>query len=83
MFLPCDRRDWLPAGHIVHFILEAVEQIPLGHFHVNHRGTGSEPYPPAMMLPLLIYCYAPRSVWLAHDRGGHLQRRGRALYLRQ
>ena len=58
MFLPCDLRDWLPAGHIVHFILDAVEQIPLGHFHVNHRGTGSEQYPPAMMLALLIYCYA-------------------------
>jgi len=58
MFLPCDLRDWLPAGHIVHFILEAVEQLPLGHFRVNHRGTGSEQYPPAMMLALLIYCYA-------------------------
>ena len=58
MFLPCDLRDWLPVGHIVHFILDAVEQIPLGHFHVNHRGTGSEQYPPAMMLALLIYCYA-------------------------
>ena len=58
MFLPCDLREWLPAGHIVHFILEAVEQLPLGHFRVNHRGTGSEQYPPAMMLALLIYCYA-------------------------
>jgi transposase len=58
MFLPCDLRDWLPAGHIVHLILDAVEQLPLSHFHVNHRGTGSEQYPPAMMLALLIYCYA-------------------------
>jgi len=58
MFLPSDLRDWLPAGHIVHFILDAVEQLPLGHFRVNHRGTGSEQYPPAMMLALLIYGYA-------------------------
>jgi len=58
MFLPCDLRDWLPANHIVHFILDAVEQLPLHHFHVNARGTGSEQYPPAMMLALLIYCYA-------------------------
>ena len=58
MFLPCDLRDWLPADHIVHFILDAVEQLPLSHFHVNARGTGSEQYPPAMMLALLIYCYA-------------------------
>lgn len=58
MFLPCDLREWIPEGHIVHFILDAVEQVPLAHFHVNHRGTGSEQYPPAMMLALLIYCYA-------------------------
>jgi len=58
MLLPCDLRDWVPADHIVHFILDAVEQLPLTHFHVNHRGTGSEQYPPGMMLALLIYCYA-------------------------
>ena len=58
MFLPCDLREWLPADHLVHFILDAVEQIPTGPFHVNHRGTGSEQYPPPMMLALLIYCYA-------------------------
>ena len=58
MFLPCDLREWLPADQIVHFILDAVEQLPLNHFHVNARGTGSEQYPPAMMLTLLIYCYA-------------------------
>ena len=58
MFLPCDLRDWVPAGHIVHFILEAVEQIPTEEFRVNHRGSGSEQYPPGMMLALLIYCYA-------------------------
>ena len=58
MFLPCDLRQWVPEGHIVHFILDAVDQMPTAHFHVNHRGTGSEQYPPAMMLALLIYCYA-------------------------
>ena len=58
MFLPCDLREWLPADHLVHFILDAVEQIPTGHFRGNHRGTGSAQYPPTMMLALLIYCYA-------------------------
>ena len=57
MFLPCDLREWVPSDHIVHFILDAVEQIPTEHFHLNHRGTGSEQYPPGMMLALLIYCY--------------------------
>lgn len=58
MFLPCDLREWVPADHVVHFILDAVEQIPTEHFGINHRGTGSEQYPPSMMLALLIYCYA-------------------------
>ena len=58
MFLPCDLRDWLPADHIVHFLLDAGEQLPLSLFHVNARGTGSAQYPPTMMLSLLIYSYA-------------------------
>src|SRR5882724_4002677 len=58
MFLPCDLREWVPQDHVIHFILDAVDQIPTSHFRVNDRGTGSEQYPPAMMLALLIYCYA-------------------------
>lgn len=58
MFLPCDLREWLPQDHLVHLILDAVDQISTTHFRVNHRGTGSEQYPPSMMLALLIYCYA-------------------------
>src|SRR2546430_3003893 len=33
-------------------------EIPIAHLQVNDRGTGSEQYPPTMMLALLIYCYA-------------------------
>ena len=58
MFLPYDLREWMPADHIVHFILDAVEQVPISDFRVNDRGSGSEQYPPRMMLALLIYCYA-------------------------
>lgn len=58
MFLPRDLREWVPAGHIVHFILEAVEQVPTTAFKVNHRGSGSAQYPPSLMLALLIYSYA-------------------------
>jgi transposase len=57
MFLPYDLREWVPEGHVVHFILDAVEQIPTAHFSANLRGTGSEQYPPTMMLALLIYGY--------------------------
>lgn len=58
MFLPCDLRAWVPEDHLVHFILDAVEQIPTDQFRVNHRGTGSAQYPPTMMLALLLYSYA-------------------------
>ena len=52
------RVEGVPADHIVHFILDAVEQLPITDFRVNDRGSGSEQYPPRMMLALLIYCYA-------------------------
>jgi transposase len=58
MWLPVDLHEWLPADHIVHFIVDAVETLNLQRFAVNVRGTGSAQYPPALMLPLLIYCYA-------------------------
>lgn len=57
MLLAPDLRDWLPEGHVVHFIVETVEQLPLHGFQVNVRGTGSAQYLPTMMLSLLIYCY--------------------------
>ena len=58
MVRPDDLREWVPAGQIVHFIRDAVEQLPITDFRVNERGTGSEQYPPRMMLALLICCYA-------------------------
>jgi transposase len=58
MLLPVDLRDWVAKDDIVHFIIEACNRLPLGHFKVNHRGTGARQYPPHMMLALLIYCYA-------------------------
>ena len=73
MFLPCDLREWLPADHLVHFILDAVEQIPSSPFRVNHRGTGSAQYPPTIMLALLTYCDATGRFGSRHDRSGHAQ----------
>jgi transposase len=58
MFLPPDLRDWVPQDHLVHFVLDAVEALPLSQFRLNHRGTGSEQYPPRLLLALLIYSYA-------------------------
>jgi transposase len=58
MIFPPDLRDWLPENSMVHFIVDAVEILDLKDFTINHRGSGSEQYPPSMMLALLIYCYA-------------------------
>ena len=56
--LPPDLRDWLPEDDLAHFVVEAVERVPLERFEVNARGTGSAQYHPRMMLALLVYCYA-------------------------
>jgi len=58
LFLPPNLRDWVPAGHMAHFILEAVQEMDLRQIHVNDRGSGSPQYPPRMLLALLLYCYA-------------------------
>ena len=55
---PPDLRDWVRADDLVHFVLDAVDLLPLVKFRVNHRGSGSEQYPPKMMLSLLIYGYS-------------------------
>jgi len=58
LLLPVDLREWVPGDDMVHFVLEAVELVPLKEFKFNTRGSGSKQYHPRMMLALLIYCYA-------------------------
>ena len=58
LLLPPNLRDWVPADHLVHFILDAVEALDLRQVKVNHRGTGSPQFPPSMMMALLLYSYA-------------------------
>ena len=58
MLLPPDLRDWVPEDHLVHFIMEAVGLLDVSTARINHRGSGSEQYPPSMLLGLLIYCDA-------------------------
>jgi len=58
LLLPPDLRQWVPENHLAHFIVDAVDSLPLTNPAVNERGTGDEQYPPRMMLSLLSYCYA-------------------------
>jgi len=58
LLLPPNMREWVPEGHLVHYIMDAVAELDLSKAKINHRGSGSEQYPPSMMLGLLIYSYA-------------------------
>ncbi len=55
LLLPPDLRDWVPVDHLVHFIMDAVGELNLSSAQVNERGTGSQQYPPATLLGLLVY----------------------------
>ena len=56
--LPPDLKAWLPEDDVAHFIVAAVERVPLGAFAVPQRTGGKPQYHPRLMLALLIHCYA-------------------------
>lgn len=58
MLLPPDLRDWVGEDDLVHFVIQAVDRLPLERFRLNLKGCGDAQFPPHMMLALLIYCYA-------------------------
>ena len=58
LLLPPDLRDWVAEDDLVHFVIAAVERLPLSRFKVNEKGCGDEQYPPHLLLALLVYCYA-------------------------
>lgn len=56
--MPPDVRDWVARDDLAHFLVEAVQSVPIDAFKVNRRGSGSAQYPPRAMLALLVYCYS-------------------------
>jgi transposase len=56
--LPPDLNEWLPADDVAHFVVAAVERVPLAAFNVPERAGGKPQYHPRLMLALLIYSYA-------------------------
>jgi transposase len=58
MLLPPDLRDWVAGNELAHLIVDAVELCDLRAARVNVRGSGSEQYPPSLMLAMLIYAYS-------------------------
>ena len=60
LLLPPSIQEWIPQDDMSRFIVDAVGLLEERHFGYNWRGSGSEQYPPRMMLALLIYSYANR-----------------------
>lgn len=59
--MPPSPLEWLPEGHLAYFVLELVETIDLSAINAaiqEKDGRGERPYPPAMMVALLLYGYA-------------------------
>jgi transposase len=58
--LPPDMREWLPQGHLVWFVIDAVDQLDLTGFARRAKigAAGRAPLDPAMLVTLLIYAYA-------------------------
>jgi hypothetical protein len=58
--MPPDMCEWLPADHLVWFVLDMVEQLDTGVFHRRHlqAGPGRAAYDPDMLLGLQLYAYA-------------------------
>ena len=60
MFLmPPSVKDWLPKGHLAHFVTDVVEDLDLnaivGVYEREERG--QPPYHPTMMVKVLVYAY--------------------------
>jgi transposase len=60
LLLPPSLREWLPEGHLAWFVIDAVGQLDLTAFYAPYRadGHGRAAHEPAMMVALLLYCYA-------------------------
>lgn len=62
LMFPPSLRDWLPEGHLAHFITDTVDQLDLSVFFAKFEqredGRGSLAYHPQMMLKVLLYAYS-------------------------
>jgi len=56
--MPASLHDWLPKGHLAHFISDVVDHLDLGLIMNRYEGEkGYPPYHPAMMVKVLLYAY--------------------------
>lgn len=72
--LPPNLGTWVPAGHLVHFLLEAVEAFDLRQAKANTRGTGNAPsLQDELNLPAEIIRWQARQAALARARNWFVQ----------
>jgi transposase len=58
--LPPSPLEWLPEGHLAYFVLDVAQGLDLAEIEGAIQakdGRGERPYPPAMMVALLVYGY--------------------------
>jgi transposase len=58
--LPPSPLEWLPENHLAYFVLEVVQTLDVSGIEQRIRrkdARGTRPYPPAMMVALLLYAY--------------------------
>lgn len=60
LLLPEAIQDWLPEGHLAHFISDTVDTLDLSALHARYDKDGprNQPFHPAMMVKVLVYGYA-------------------------
>ena len=60
LLLPQSLQEWLPAGHLAHYIDDTIDALDLSAFFKRYEGGGSrnQPFHPAMMVKVLVYGYA-------------------------
>lgn len=58
--LPPALQDWVPAGHLVHFLSDVVDALDVNPILMPYEreARGYPPYHPRMMTKLLLYAYA-------------------------
>jgi len=61
LLFPPSLKDWLPEGHLAHFISDTIDELNLDAFMAKFAGRedgrGSLAYHPRMLLKVLIYSY--------------------------
>jgi transposase len=59
--MPVDMREWLPADHLVWFVLEVVDQLDTSPFHRRAKklkaASGRAAFDPDLLVGLLLYAY--------------------------